>query len=498
MLETWFEGWLAATHTISQIATAGVAVTAFSLLLYSLTFNLRDRVTRSFALISFFLVVIFTAQSIGSTTTEPIEDFIWLRLQWVGIIFLPPAYLHLSDALLSTTGRPSRGKRLWAIRLTYLFSFCIFLLLPTQFLVGRVVIDQNPVPHIMRTSLSELFALYYVVIMVLSWINFYRAYKRTLTSASRRRMIYLMAGATAPALGAFPILFFGAELFSNHPLLYWSLALLNSLVTGVLLVLMAYAVAFFGVTWPERLVKSRLFIWLMRGPATASIVLGLTTIVRRAGALVGSPYSAFVPITMAVSLLLCEFLISLFSPVWERWFFFGNDRADLTLLQTLAERLLTSNDLKQFLEVVVAAACDKLQTPNAFVAAVNEDDLELIVTAGDDSFLKEPQTSQALLHLVTQNQLHQDIFQWGQFSLLPLVNGIHDGQKDVLGILGFSWDAEKELDEEQAQTLMILSQRVVIALRDRKLQRQVFSSLKTFIVTTQLFSSDRVLASLSS
>jgi hypothetical protein len=479
MVETWITGWLAATHTTSQILTAGVAITAFSLLLYSLTFNLRDRVTRSFALITCFLVIVFTAESIGSTTTEPVELELWLRLQWVGIIFLPSAYLHFSDALLSTTGRPSRWRRLWAIRLTYIFSFFIFLLLPTQLLIGRVAIDQNPVPHLMRTGLTDLFAVFYGFIMILAWINFYRAYKRTLTRASRRRMIYLMAGATAPALGAFPILFFGTELFSNHALIYWSLALLNSLVTGVLLVLMAYAVAFFGVTWPDRVVKSRLFVWLLRGPVTASVVLGVTTIVRRAGALVGTPYSALVPIAMVTCILLFEFMISLFSPIWERWFFYGRDRADLSLLQTLEERLLTSNDLKQFLEVVVAAVCDKLQSPNSFVAAINEDGLELIVTAGDDSILKEPQTSLALLHLVIQNHFHQKIFQWGQFSLLPLVNGVNEGKAELLGLLGFTWDVDKVMDDEQAQSLTLLSERVIIALRDRKLQRQVFSSLKT-------------------
>ena len=46
---------------------------------------------------------------------------------------------------------------------------------------------------------------------------------------------------------------------------------------------MAYAVAFFGVPWPDRVVKRRLFKWLMRGPITASTVLMITTVVRRWG-----------------------------------------------------------------------------------------------------------------------------------------------------------------------------------------------------------------------
>jgi hypothetical protein len=36
----------------------------------------------------------------------------WLRLQWVGIAFIPVTYLHFSDALLATTGRPSRDRGL--------------------------------------------------------------------------------------------------------------------------------------------------------------------------------------------------------------------------------------------------------------------------------------------------------------------------------------------------------------------------------------------------
>src|SRR3970282_30927 len=96
-------------RTLNEILTAGIAITAFSLLLYALTFNLRDRVTRSFAIILLCVVIVFVGEAISSTTDILRE--IWLRAQWVGIIFLPPAYIHFSDALLSTTGRPSRGRR---------------------------------------------------------------------------------------------------------------------------------------------------------------------------------------------------------------------------------------------------------------------------------------------------------------------------------------------------------------------------------------------------
>src|SRR5512133_1470677 len=122
MLTGWVDSLLAGIKTLNQILTAGIAITAFSLLIYALSFNLRDRVARSFATILLSVVVIFTSEAIQSTvhTQELVELF--LRLQWVGIVFLPASYLHLSDALLVTAGRPSRGRRRLFVRGGYLIS----------------------------------------------------------------------------------------------------------------------------------------------------------------------------------------------------------------------------------------------------------------------------------------------------------------------------------------------------------------------------------------
>jgi uncharacterized membrane protein len=109
-------------------------------------------------------------------------------------------------------------------------------------------------------------------------------------------MLYLMAGATAPALGSYPYLLFGSDLAARYPLFFWSTAFIINVLVAVLVIVMAYAVAFFGVSWPDRIVKSRLFKWLLRGPVTASLALAVITIVRRAGLYFeGEPYSAFVP-----------------------------------------------------------------------------------------------------------------------------------------------------------------------------------------------------------
>jgi hypothetical protein len=479
MFENWQAGWLAASRTLDQILTAGVSITALSLLLYALTFNLRDRVARSFALILACVVVIFSAEAFGTTSDQAWEVILWLKFQWFGIIFLPATYLHFSDALLATTGQPSRGRRRWAVRLIYLFSLGFVIALQMNLLVGSLVTGKQPTPHLMPTPLTNLFTAFYGIVIIVAWLNFARAFRRTITHASRRRMIYLMAGSTAPALGSYPYLLFGSDFFTNHPLIFWSVATITSAVVITLIIIMAYSVAFFGTTWPDRVVKARLFKWLMRGPVTASIALGLTTIVRRTGAVLGTPYTAAVPIVMVSIILLMEHFITIFGPLWEKWLFYGRgkDREDLTLLKTLEDRLLTNTDLRQFLEVILAAVCDRLQTSNAFVASLNGEGLALIVTIGENSQL-ESQVTQQILSVLPENRQNSEVYRWGGYSLMPLVDLNTEDEHHLLGMMGFGWPAERDLDIEQLQALEFLAKRAALALRDRRMQQQVVSSLK--------------------
>src|SRR5690606_23931025 len=118
--------------------------------------------------------------------------------QWLGIIFLPAAYLHLSDALLVTAGRPSRGRRRFAVRAVYAVSAMFLVLLGMGYLLGPLVPDGKPAPYLLRTGWTEAFTVYYVSVIVWAGVNFARAYNLMLTRSGRRRMLYLMAGATAP------------------------------------------------------------------------------------------------------------------------------------------------------------------------------------------------------------------------------------------------------------------------------------------------------------
>jgi hypothetical protein len=479
MSNGWMDTLLTGIQTLNQILTAGIAITAFSLFLYALSFNLRDRVARSFAIILLCVVIVFTAEALQDKSITIRTTDLLLHLQWFGIVFLPAAYLHLSDALLVTAGRPSRGRRRFAVRGMYVISAIFLGLLAFGYLLGPIVPDGKPAPHLMRTMWTEVFTVFYVAAMVWAGINFERAYRLMLTRSGRRRMLYLMAGATAPALGSYPYLLFGYSLAAQHPFLFWGVATAINVLVGALVIIMAYAVAFFGVSWPDRIIKSRLFKWIMRGPVTASATLALMTVVRRGGEFLGSPYTAFVPFIVVVSVLLLEHSITFAAPLWERWLFFGRDRGELELLQNIEERLLTQSDLQQFLEAVLAAVRDHLQSPSAFIAALDDETLFPIVVAGNRSMLDQSSLTEALEKVDGDTRRE---FQWGNFWVLPLhqrrrAEMDQDELPPLLGLLGVARSEKNIMEADQRDALWLLADRAALALEDRQLQQRVFRSL---------------------
>ncbi len=480
MLSGWTQDLLTGIITVNQILTAGIAITAFSLFLYALSFNLRDRVARSFAVILLCVVTVFTSEALESASTSPQIINLFLRLEWFGIIFLPATYLHLSDAILITTGQPSHGRRRLFVRFLYLVSGIFLLLLALGYLLGPLVMNGKDAPYLQRTVWTEIFTAYYVGIMVLAWINFARAYRRTLTRSGRRRMIYLLAGAAAPAFGSFPYLLYGSSVAANYPFLFWGLATASNFLVGGLIIVMAYAVAFFGVSWPDRVVKSRLLKWIMRGPVVASAALAVMTIIRRSGEHFGTTYSAAVPVAMVATVLLLEHTITLVAPLWERFIFFGGDRADLALLQNLEERLITQNDLRQFLEAVLAAVRDHLQSPAAFVAALDGEELSLVVATGSSPLLKDSNLSEALQVVKHEGNGDGEEYIWGDYWLFPLHQPPEtvEGTPILLGLLGVVHQPEQVIVRDQRQALALLLQRALVALQDRRLQRSVFRSLE--------------------
>ncbi len=473
----WDSHFIWFAQTLNDVLTAGIAITAFSLLLYALSFNLRDRVARSFTVILSAVVMIFTAEAAATTAQTPYWIALAYGFQWVGLVFLPAAYLHLSDALLVAVGKPSRGRRRAAVRTAYLVSTVFLLLMVRGWLFGPLIMSQPPAPHFQHTAWTNLFTLYYVGVILVAGVNLWRAYQQMMTRSGARRMLYLMLGATAPAMGAYPYLLYGSRFAAVHQELFWLIVIVTNFVVGALLVVMAYAVAFFGVTWPDRIVRARLLKWLLRGPVTASVTLGVMTLVRRLGENFGQIYTAAVPFSVVLVILMMEHGITLLGPAIERLFLFGSDQ-ELILLQNIEERLLTQSDLRQFMDMILAAVRDTMHSPFAFVAALDAERLpDMLVTSGDESWFDELDFNSALERITSDVDASRE-FLSGRFLFVPLYSHPLDGRQTLLGLLGILKADGITLQGEQREALWLLVERAVLALEDRLLQRRIFRTLE--------------------
>jgi len=383
------EFFLNALPILNRILVAGIAITAFSLLLYSLTFSLRERVARVFALILACIVLITVSDGLASTARDLTEAETWLRFQWVGTALLPAAYLHFSDALLASTGRPSRGRRRLAVRLNYVIAALLIAVATlSDYFLGDVTQDGG-LTHLRAGPYFWVYIAYAVPILVWTAVNLVRGYRRCQTATSRRRMIYLMVGSLAPGMAAFPYLLLLGRVSELHPLLVRiGLIQANLLVAGLLVVL-AYATAYFGVTYSDRAVKGRLFQWLLRGPLVAGVTLTVLVVASYGFDRVGMTSSRLILVAVVMAIILLQFVITVGRRWLERALFLEthSDREAIRRLQWLEERLLTGSDLRQFLEALLAALCDLTRSPAAFVIEWNEDGAAFLAGVGPRALL---------------------------------------------------------------------------------------------------------------
>jgi hypothetical protein len=459
----------------NQILNAGNAITAFSLLLYALTFNRKERVARSLALLLGCVTIVYFGDVLTSTAHTHTEIEIWLRLQWIGIAFLPSTYLQLSDALLAATGRPSRGRRRMVVWMSYILGAAGLALVGLGESLVRGLVRTDSAVHLQPGPLFPLFLVFLVLSLSFAGLNLWRSYKRCLTRSSKRRMRYLMFSSFGPILGSFPFLMTVGSVFGRNQLLLWSVLVLVNVMVAFQVVVLSYSVAYFGVSFPDRVVKSRLAQWILRGPVVASTVLAVTVVVNRLGLLLGLENTRAVPFAMVAVLLLLQYIITLIRPAIERWFFYGEDRDEIARLQLLEARLLTGGDLRQFLESVLNACCDIMGVDSAFIAVVGAEGLELEVSVGPENPLRG---SEELPPLIVSQETKRfeslgAVFTWDVYWLIPLrlVE-----PEEVLGILGIhARDGEPNFLPEEEVSLNILLERATIALADRLLQREVFN-----------------------
>ncbi len=465
------------------ILSAANVIIAFSLLAYILSHNLRNSVARAFCALLAFVTIVHASDVILINVESSATKFLWLKFQWFGIAFIPAAYLHFSDALLRTTNSFSRLRK-GLVALTYLFGGALVLLTVSTDLLVRDGIDKSWAAYFQAGPLFWIFTIYFVVVTGLGLINIERARRRTITSTSRRRMTYLALSFAAPALGVFPYMLL-ASLPTHLPSnLLLFISLVGNLGIAIMTVVLAYSVAFHGALMPDRVVKRSLITYLMRGPFVGICLLILMLVVSRVESILGLPRDTAVIFAMVVGIVLLQVLINVLTPFIDL-LIYRRDSAEITWIRELDTRLLTSTDLSQLLENILAAFCDLLRVTTGFIVTQRGGSLRLEASCGSREAANRFLGSCDLASLAQllpdgkrgeQNMVGEEMLTGqGDYWLLPLRTRSREATLGILGVQG-PLDQWRLTDKERETAQMLIGQ-AELALEDWQLQRGIFALL---------------------
>lgn len=467
---------------VNDVLQAAIVIFGSAVALFNLRHYVRDRVTRSFTNLVFFVVVVYLTELMASRTNITLSREPWLRLEWVGIAMVPAAQYHLADALLATTGHISKRRRL-LVRVFYLTGLAFIALVGLSDLVVGNMLDIPEAPHLRAGPLFFIFAIYFWTVTGVSIYNVWRSQKLSVTSTIRQRTRIILAAFLAAPLGVFPYLLLSSSPSLEVTPLFWLILIIGNVTVGVMFAFMTYYLAYFGAMSPDRVVRVRLFKFMARVPLTATIVLLVYIAVSRTSTLFGLPVETALPVAVVATVMLVEWAIHAYKKPLERIFHLNND-PDVKRIQELSERLLTTRDLHQFLESVLISICESLRIPTAFVAAFTPDGpkLEVVVDPQSELVEIEGENWRELTQTSGNNGVHEDLERAGEFVLWRdyWIRTLYTRQGDALvGILGVrARSAEPDLSEQEEEIFDRLSQQAAKALEDRIMQQEVFAAVE--------------------
>lgn len=465
---------------VNQVLSATVVLTSFSLLVYLLTHNYRSAVARAFcAILACVLIVYIGDVALYEVETQSIAAR-WLKLQWIGIAFMPAAYLQFSVALLRTTNLRTRWQQ-FAVLLSYLASV-VFLGL--VLLTDLLVYDGVYTPHASHLAAGPLFwafALYFFIAVAWGAANILRARRRCLTRASRRRMTYLSLTFFAPALGVFPYLLLTSMTTPLSVNALLTLLLVGNIGVLLMIVLMAYSVAYFGAFTPDRVVKHSLIHYLLRGPFVGAVVIFTMLAVPKVQQILGLPRDTVLIFAVVGVIVVLQLAINLLKPFVDR-VIYRQDREEILWIQTLDRRLLTSADLQTFLENALATLCDLLQVQTGFVAVLAGRQHRLEAHCGNKELLQEFLEELDLTALSMSIDEREEECRFAPsdgFWLVPLRSQTSDMRLGIMGVEARTPVPDLTPTEQEIATVLI--SRAQEALEDRYLQENIFAILRRIL-----------------
>jgi hypothetical protein len=465
---------------VNQVLSATVVLTSFSLLIYLLTHNLRSQVGRAFCALLAFVLIVYAGDVVLFDVEAQEAAGRWLRFQWIGIAMVPAAYLHFSNALLRTTHLRTPWRWI-AVLLSYATSTAFLALVLFGDLLAFEGEYQPYSPHLSAGPLFWLFALFFFVTVAWGALNIRLARRRCLTRASRRRMAYLGLAFVAPALGVFPYLILTTMPASLPHSAFQGLLFAGNVGVLLMIVLMAYSVAYFGAMTADRVIKHNLIHYLMRGPLVGAAVIFTMLAVPKVQRILGLPRDTVLIFAVVGMVVLMQLAINRAKPYIDRAIY-RQDQEEMAWIQTLDRRLLTTADLRTFLENTLAALCDLLQVETGFVAVLANGQHRLETHCGDKPPVEEYLGSHDLAALAMTSHEREDscLFAAGhEFWLVPLYSQDSEVQLGVLGIEAKTPTPHLEPDEQEIASLLI--SRAEEALEDRYLQQNIFDTLRRIL-----------------
>lgn len=467
---------------VNDVLQAAIVIFGAAVALFNLRHFVRDRVTRAFTNLIFFVVIVYLTELMASRTNFMVSREPWLRLEWIGIAMVPAAQYHLSDALLATTGHISSRRRL-LVRVFYLTGLAFIGLVGLTNLVVADMINIPQAPHLSAGPVFPIFAFYFWLVTGVSIYNVWRANQLSVTSTIRQRtQIILMAFLAAP-IGVFPYLLLSSNPNLELNTLFWFILIAGNVTVGVMFAILTYYLAYFGAMSPDRVVRVRLFKFMARVPMTATIVLLVYIAVSRTSTLLGLPVETALPVAVVATVMLVEWAIHAYKRPLERVFHLNND-PDVRRIQELSERLLTTRDMHQFLESVLISICESLRIPTAFVAAFTPDGpkLEVVVDPEEELDEIEGENWRELTQPSGSNGEHDNLQRVGDWVLWHdyWIRTLYTRHEDALvGILGIRARSEEpDLTEQEEEIFDRLAGQAAKALEDRILQQEVFAAVE--------------------
>ena len=525
---------------LNALVSSVVVILAFSLLTYTLTYNFRHPVARRFAFLLGLVSVTYASEVALTRVVGADSAAHWLRFEWLGIALLPWAYYTFSYSVLRTTNYHTDRRRLINIGVGILstilvasaVSSLVLALLPTQqqpallrFFSTLLVASVVHVPlfsYLQPGPLFWPFTGFFAGTFILSYLNIWKARQRCLTADSRQRMTYLLLASAAPGIGTFPYLIALGKTAAGPvlPELILGVAILGNIAVSSMLVVMSYTVAFFGVYTPDRMVRYRLVRYFTRGPIVAILVILAIQTIPTVELILGLPRNIVLFSVITGVIVISQVVLSMTKALVDR-LIYRADREEMAWLRELDRRLLTTTDLRQFLENHLSGLCEFMRVPSGFVAAAIGTELILEAVVGPEGTRQEILESkdwsnalnEALRHNFIQsshdakhNNGHTPHRRNGQnpspghdlsprpvsvllptvysgYWLWPLVERAGEEDKDVvLGMLGVHARSTTPTFNQNEQSLLTQQiENIGMALLDRKLQMQVMVALRRII-----------------